>query len=144
MNRGGALRGCLPIPEEIYGFGPDPHNEITPEFMDTMLKMSPILQSKDASKITMRELSNAAGMNVQNFYQMIIANIYKTPRPLARKIMLSKAIDLLRDTEMDIETIAKTCGFVSPNYFIAMFYHQMKNTPEQYRKKHGQKKVDDV
>lgn len=128
-----------PIPEEVYGFDPDPQNELTPEFMDTMIKMTPILCSKDASRITMRELSSVAGMDVQKFYQMITANIYKSPRPLARKMMLSKAINLVKNTEMDIKTIAKACGFVSPNYFIAMFYHLLKNTPEQYRKMHGLK-----
>lgn len=126
-----------PIPDEIYGFGGDPQNELTPEFMDTMEKMIPTVLSKDISQMTMRELSNVAGMNVQNFYRMVMANIYKSPRALAKKMRLSKAKDMLEHTEMSIGEISEKCGFATPNYFIAMFYHQMNTTPEKYRSKYG-------
>lgn len=124
-----------PIPEEIYGFGGDPQNELAPEFMDTMTKMIPIVLSKDVSQMTMRELSVVANMNVQNFYRMIMANIYKSPRAMAKKMMLSKATAMLENSDKSIQEIADACGFATPNYFIAMFYHQMKTTPETYRKK---------
>ena len=129
-----------PIPEEVYGLGVDPQNNLSAEFMDTMIKMLPVLNSKDASKMTMRELSSEAGMDVQKFYQLITANIYKSPRPLARKIMLTKATEMLETTEMSIVDISNICGFVSPNYFIATFYHQTKMTPEYYRRKLARKK----
>ena len=138
-QRGGEL--LEPVPEEIYGFGGDPQNELAPEFMDTMIKMMPVLLSKDASKMTMRELSSEVGMNVQKFYQLITANIYKSPRSLARKMMLMKASGMLETTDKSIGEIADACGFVTPNYFIAMFYHQTKMTPEHYRSRHGMKKV---
>ncbi len=138
-QRGGEL--LEPIPEEVYGFGGDPQSELTPEFVDTMIKMMPVLLSKDASKMTMRELSSNAGMNVQKFYQLITANIYKSPRLLAKKLMLAKATEMLESTEMSIGEIAQTCGFVTPNYFIAMFCHQTKTTPDQYRSKHIKKVI---
>lgn len=120
--------------------GVDPQNNLSTEFMDTMIKMLPVLTSKDASKMTMRELSSEAGMDVQKFYQLITANIYKSPRPLARKMMLAKATEMLETTEMSIADISNICGFVSPNYFIATFYHQTKMTPEYYRRKLAKKK----
>ena len=138
-QRGGEL--LEPIPEEVYGFGGDPQNELAPEFIDTMTKMMPKLLEKDASKMTMRELSGEAGMDVQKFYQLITANIYKSPRALARQLMLAKSKELLDTTDLGVGEIANTCGFVTPNYYIAMFYHQMQMTPEQYRRKHGPKKV---
>jgi AraC-like DNA-binding protein len=130
-----------PIPEEVYGLGGDPQNNLTTEFMDTMIKMIPLLSSKDANKMTMRELSSAAGMDVQKFYQLITANIYKSPRPLARKLMLEKATEMLETTEKSIAEISDACGFVSPNYFIATFYHHTKMTPELYRSKLARKKL---
>ena len=136
-QRGGELLEA--IPEEIYGFGSDPQNELAPEFMDTMIKMMPIVLSTNVSEMTMRDLSSEAGMNIQEFYRMIMSNIYKSPRGLARKMMLSKAKDMLVNTDMSIGEISDACGFATPNYFIAMFYHQMKTTPENYRSKHGRK-----
>ena len=80
----------------------------------------------------MRELSNAAGMEVQKFYQLVMANIYKSPRPLIRKLMMSKALEMLETTDKDILEIAYECGYVTPNFFIASFYRQMRMTPEEY------------
>lgn len=126
-----------PIPEEIYGFGGDPQNELASDFMDMMEKLIPVVLSKDTERMTMRELSGIANMNVQEFYRMIMANIYKSPRALARKMMLSKAVAMLESSDKSIQEIADACGFVTPNYFIAMFYHQMKTTPERYRSRRG-------
>ena len=96
-------------------------------------KLIPVVLSKDTERMTMRELSGIANMNVQKFYRMIMANIYKSPRALARKMMLSKAATMLESSDKSIQEIADACGFATPNYFIAMFYHQMKTTPERYR-----------
>lgn len=126
-----------PIPEEIYGFGGDPQNELASDFMDMMEKLIPVVLSKDTERMTMRELSGIANMNVQEFYRMIMANIYKSPRALARKMMLSKAVAMLESSDKSIQEIADACGFATPNYFIAMFYHQMKTTPERYRSRRG-------
>lgn len=126
-----------PIPEEIYGFGGDPQNELASDFMDMMEKLIPVVLSKDTERMTMRELSGIANMNVQEFYRMIMANIYKSPRALARKMMLSKAVAMLESSDKSVQEIADACGFVTPNYFIAMFYHQMKTTPERYRSRRG-------
>lgn len=136
-RRGGEL--LEPIPEDIYGFGRDSQNELSDEFSDTMIKLIPTVLSTDIFRITMRELSNEAGMNIQKFYQLITANIYKNPRTLARKMMLSKAADMLENTDKSIGEISEICGFVSPNYFIAMFYHWNKMTPENYRRKQTKK-----
>lgn len=121
------------IPEEIHGVGTDPQNELAPEFMDMMVKLMPTVLSKDSDQMTMRELSNEAGMNVQRFYRMVMANIYKNPRALAKRMMIKKATGLLKDTEMEIPEIANLCGFSTPNYFIATFFHEKKMTPHAYR-----------
>ena len=83
----------------------------------------------------MRDLSNAAGMDVQEFYQLITANIYKSPRGLAVQVMLQRAIEMLETTGKDIPDISDECGFISVNFFIATFFHHMKQTPDQFRHK---------
>ena len=85
----------------------------------------------------MRELCTEAKMELKPFYQLVLQNIFKSPRPLAKTLMLKRAEELLKTTEKDFEEIAAECGFVTPNFFIATFYHQHKMTPEVYRRKNS-------
>ncbi len=109
-------------------------NDLTPEFVAMMEKIIPTLMKRRGEKLTMRELSAVAGMELQPFYQLVLGNIFKSHRPLAKSMMLKKAVKLLTMTEKDLEQIAKECGFVSTNYFIGIFYHQYRMTPEIYRR----------
>jgi AraC-like DNA-binding protein len=112
----------------------DHQNDLTPEFVAMMEKIIPMVMKRRGEKLTMRELSAEAGMELQPFYQLVLGNIFKSHRPLAKSMMLKKAVKLLTMTEKDLEQIAKECGFVSTNYFIGIFYHQYRMTPEIYRR----------
>jgi len=137
--RHGGKNGSMmePIPDETHGYVVDSQNDLSPEFEHVMMKIMPLAQEKKASELTMRELSSIAGMDVAKFYQLIIANIYKSPRPLARKLMLKRAAVLLETTDDSLDEIAYECGFVSANYLIASFYRYKKMTPETYRRHYG-------
>ena len=74
-------------------------------------------------------------MSGKDFYAMITANIFKSPRMLIKRNRLMQAERMLRNTKAPIEEVAKECGFVSANYFIASFYQKYKTTPQQYRQK---------
>ena len=124
-----------PVAEEVIGQTPDPNNMLSDEFVATMEKIMPYVLSKDVKKMTMRDISAEAGIDLQAFYDLISANIYKSPHPMARKLMLHKAKQLLGTTQMEIEEISEACGFVTPNYFIATFYHEYQMTPAEYRSK---------
>ncbi len=126
-----------PVPEEYSGTEISNQNALTPEFIATMEKILPTVLKKDTKKLTMRELSAVAKMELQPFYQVILGNVFKSPRPLAKTLMLKKAEQLLTMTEKDLDQIASECGFVSPNYFIATFYRKNKMTPEIYRRQNS-------
>ena len=126
-----------PVPEEYKGMETSSQNVLTPEFISTMEKLLPIVLEKDDEKLTMRELCAEAKMELPSFYQLILGNIYKSPRPMAKMLMLRKAEHLLTTTEKEVEEIASECGFISPNYFIGTFYHEHQMTPEVYRQKNS-------
>ena len=126
-----------PVPEEYKGMETSSQNVLTPEFISTMEKLLPIVLEKDDEKLTMRELCAEAKMELPSFYQLILGNIYKSPRPMAKTLMLRKAEHLLTTTEKEVEEIASECGFISPNYFIGTFYHEHQMTPEVYRQKNS-------
>ena len=126
-----------PSYDEIHGrFDINQMSGLEPEFIDMMLKLMPYVLSKPEDSLTMRELGEKSGLEIQEFYRLITMNIYKSPRPMALSLMMEKGVELLRATDKSIEEIASELGFVSPNYFVAAFYQKMKNTPAEYRKRH--------
>ena len=110
-------------------------NTLDPAFVKAMEKVKPLVTTYKIKKMTMRRLSNAAGINAKDFYQLLTANIFKSPRALIKKARLEEAEKMLRNTKAPIEDVAARCGFVSANYFIASFYQKHKVTPEKYRQK---------
>ena len=126
-----------PVPDEYMGTESSMQNSLTPEFIAVMEKILPAVLEKDDDSLTMRDLCAEAKMELQPFYQLILGNIFKSPRPLAKTLALKKSEDLLKTTEKDIEEISGECGFVTPNYFIATFYREHRMTPEVYRQKNS-------
>lgn len=125
-----------PTPEEYSSANMETQNELSPEFVELIEKIMPEVQStKKKKKMSMRKLSNTAGLDVKEFYALITANIFKSPRMLAKKSRLEYAEQMLRNTQEPVDKIAEQCGFVSANYFIASFYQAYHATPQAYRQK---------
>ena len=126
-----------PIPEEYSPAAVETQTTLDPAFVKALDKIKPlVLMEKKKKKMTMRRLSSAAGVSGQDFYQLITANIFKSPRELMKKNRIAEAEKMLRVTKEPIDIIAARCGFVSANYFIASFFHVYKVTPEMYRQQH--------
>ena len=103
------------------------------EFVEAMLRVVPYVNKNADRRLTMHELATTAGVELPRFYELISANLYKNPRQLAQTLRLQRAAEMLRTTDMSIEDIANECGFVTPNYFIAGFFHHFGATPQDYR-----------
>ena len=124
-----------PASEEYSSSALVTQNTLDPAFVTAMEKIKPVVMQKKQKKMNMRILSNAAGVNGKEFYQMVTANIFKNPRTLVKKARLEEAEKILRVSKEPIEVIAEKLGFVSTNYFIASFYQKYKVTPEKFRQK---------
>ena len=125
-----------PSPEEYTQATLDTQLDLDPEFVKAIDKIAPVVEmERKQKKMTMRRLSAAAGVSGKDFYAMITANIFKSPRVLIKRNRLAQAERMLRNTKATVDEIAKECGFVSANYFIASFYQKYKTTPQQYRQK---------
>ena len=63
----------------------------------------------------------------------------ETGRTLAlyiSKVRMNAALQLLKATQLQIQTVAQLCGFNDPNYFSKQFKRYFGITPQQYQ--HGQ------
>lgn len=126
-----------PSYDEIHGrYSNNQMTGLEPEFIDMMIKLMPYVMSKPEESLTMRELGERSGLELQEFYRLIKMNIYKSPRSLALSLKMEKGVELLRTTDRSVEDIASELGFISPNYFAAAFYQKMKKTPAEYRMRH--------
>ena len=123
-----------PLADEISGSGGDASNNLSDEFMQTMLKLLEFVNGRRVSQMSMQMLSEKAGMDLQAFYTLINSNIYKNPRELVKRVMMDRAKDMLTTSGDDVADIAAKCGFASPNYFIASFFHENHMLPEEYRR----------
>ena len=123
-----------PMTEEVTGGTVEPYNNLSEEFIEAMLKLIDFVDDKRVSQLSMNMLSQKVGMDVQAFYSLVSSNIYKNPRPLVKRVMMDRAKEMLTNSGEDIAEIAAKCGFASPNYFIASFYHEHHVLPEEYRR----------
>lgn len=118
------------VPSDLGTLG-----DLNPKFVKMMSTIIPFVSDKEVADLSMRDLSNQAQMSLQDFYSLLMSNIYKNPRPVVMEIMLERAKELLKVSTEDIAEVSKQCGFVSPNYFIASFYRKYGQTPRAFRKK---------
>ena len=124
--------------DEIFGNDQDSQAELSNEFVEVMLKIIPFVHERSGKAITMHMLSVATDMELLDLYEMVSENIYKSPRALIRSMRIDQVAAMLRTTNKTTEEIASACGFVSPNYMIAKFYHKFRMTPGEYREEYGE------
>ena len=124
-----------PSADEYTTAGTSVMNDLDPAFVKAINKVKLTVMTEKRKKVNMRRLSVAAGYDPKKFYQLVMDNIFKSPRTLIKEARVEEAEKMLRNTKATIEEISKECGFVSPNYFIASFFQKYKVTPQAYRDK---------
>lgn len=124
-----------PTPDQVYMASETNNNDISGEFVKLITKIKPILRH-DVSTITAAQLSEKAGLPLEEFYKCVASNINKSPKLLDRYMRMEKACDIMRyNPQLPIVEVASMVNYASANFFIATFYRQYKITPKQYRGK---------
>ena len=119
-----------PLSEELANVS---DQSLDPVFIDIMQQLMPLVRESRKEDLSMHRLSDAAAVDIVRLYEIITANIYKSPRDMTRQMRLRKGAELLATTDMTIEQISDECGFYTPNYFMGNFFHEHKRTPAEYR-----------
>lgn len=133
-DRCGSLTGEVLTPfTDIMGGGLETKSEGEKVFEDAMVKIVPYINLHRNEPVTMRRLADVSGFDMPTLYEQFSANLYKNPRQLVEQLRLQEALALLQETTLSIEEIAEQCRYVSPNYFIASFYHRYRRPPSDYR-----------
>ncbi|MBE6262215.1 MAG: helix-turn-helix domain-containing protein [Prevotella sp.] len=133
------VKRCDELHEEVLSLANTTDNtevgdEENKEFIDAMLLIVPYLHTHSANQVSMRKLAELTGLEVSRLFELLSTNFYQNPRQMVAKLRIQEAAELLRTTKKSVEQIADELKFISPNYFIAVFYHQYRQTPLDYRK----------
>lgn len=115
------------------------NNKLEPEFISVMLSMIPLFNKRKTEDVTLSMLRDNAGYSKEKFYKLLVRNIFKNPRMLAKAILLQRARNMLIETNKSVDDIALAMGYDSTNAFISSFYHAYKKTPMAYREMMGKK-----
>ena len=101
-------------------------------FSEIMLKVLPYVKNHPED-LTIAQLAKEAQMDMKDFYGVMSSNLYRTPRALVLRLRLQRVAELLRNSDKTVDEIAEDLNFESANYLIASFYHQYRQTPDDYR-----------
>ena len=127
----------LPGVAESYNEKDEAASDLDDDFVEMMLKVVPLI--RHGEELSTRKIASIANMNLMQFYDKLIANINKSPRQLALALRLSKACEMLKEPDAEVEDVADACGYASPNFFISSFYHRYRITPKLYAEQHRSK-----
>lgn len=91
------------------------------------------LQEHYREPITLKELSEAAGLS-ENYFGEYFKNVTgKTPFQYLNEYRIERAAEQLRETDLSVTEISLECGFNDLSYFIKTFRKAYGISPNRYR-----------
>lgn len=123
----------MPSHDEIYGNGENASTSLNDKFVDALIYLKPFIDNDNMNHKVYKTVSARNGMSVIEFYDLVSSNVNKNPLLFNRALKLQEAADMLVNTDESIESIAKSCHFVSANYFSNCFLKRYRLTPAEYR-----------
>ena len=124
-----------PTREEEDGTGEESATDLSQKFIDVLIGLKPYIEKDNISHGVFKDISSRNGIDILEFYDLVLNNVNKNPRLFNRTIKLRQAAKMLRETNASIEEIAEKCLFVSPGFFSTCFLKYYRLTPREYREK---------
>ena len=125
----------VPSQEEYLGSNEEAIGDLNEKFINVMLDLKPHLEKEAVSHVVFKDVSARNGIDILELYDLVSANINKSPRLFNRALKLQQAAKILVETDESIESIAEKNQFVSTGFFCSCFVKRYGVTPEEYRKR---------
>ncbi len=101
---------------------------------DFLNKINDILNSNiDNSNFSVEELASCLHISRVQLYRKVKAILNIGIGDYIVNFRLEKAIQMLKETDLNISEIAYSCGFASPNYFSTSFKNKYLVSPKDFR-----------
>jgi AraC-like DNA-binding protein len=93
-----------------------------------------LLNNSDIFKLTVDELAHLSGRSVSTFTRDFKVVYETTPKKWLQNKRLTRANELLRDTELTVTHVAADLGYENTSHFIKSFKDKYQVTPKQFKK----------
>ena len=97
-----------------------------------------ILHSRIDERLSVAEVAREVGSTHRSVDRLFQRHLQSTPMAYLRKIRLTKAAALLKQTGLPISDIAQACGFSTASHLGKYFRGEYQLTPTQYRQQQRQ------
>ena len=94
------------------------------------------IQSNYASSIKVNDVADYIGINRTYLTSIFKEKMDKSPQEFLMQVRMSKACELLLNTDVPINVVAREVGYEDQMAFSKMFRKKNGLSPDQYRKKH--------
>jgi LacI family transcriptional regulator len=128
---------------EPHGLVIEPEGIVARQSTDILLLTDPdvaqavrIIREHACRGLRVSQVTQAVGLSRRALEQRFRRALGRTPKQEITRLQLERAQQLLRETTLRIEQIAKLCGFTSFKYFPRAFRRETGQTPRAYRQAH--------
>lgn len=109
-----------------------PHKVINPHVSSAMEWM----KKNYTYQINLEDMCPEIGVSYSHLTRQFYKEQGITPVQFLTQLRLEHGMQLLLNTDLPIEKIAKECGFASANYFTKVYKKALHITPSEYRQQH--------
>ncbi len=93
------------------------------------------INSNISTNLSLKNIANIHDVNASYLSNRFKKETGKTLSKFILQTRMKFAVNLLNDTNLQIQTIAQHCGILDVNYFCKLFKQFFNETPNEYRKK---------
>lgn len=113
---------------------PIPHNDITELYIREAVNF---IERHYQEPITVDDMANHCNLNKHYFSRLFKKELNTSPQQFLIQYRLSKSCELLRNTTMHLQDIAKEVGYSNQFNYSAAFKRQYRQSPKLWRKEHS-------
>ncbi|MDC7240257.1 MAG: AraC family transcriptional regulator [Spirochaetales bacterium] len=92
------------------------------------------IQSNYQRRISLKELAGVSGFSSGHFTRVFTETVHMTPVEYLNFFRIGRSVELMKNRNLSLASIAEECGFSSVNYYIRSFRRIKGATPAAFRK----------
>ena len=121
------------LTKKIETEAPALKNSTRKEISKRLFAATDYIHSYPDKDISLDDLASVSNLSKFHFLRLFKIAFKQTPHQFLTAVKLDKAKILLKTSDLEINTIAKSIGFENPSSFSRAFYNRLKIYPSQFR-----------
>lgn len=95
------------------------------------------IQGHYAEKLSLTDISASGQVCRSKCFDLFREFIGRTPFDYLNEYRISKSLELLRNTDMNVTEISLRCGFSNPSYFAEVFWKSLGCSPREFKSRNS-------